>query len=39
MKIFPGDTNKPRIISDGGEWNVKEFKNKDDEPKRLRKEE
>jgi len=26
IKIIPGDTNKPRIISDGKEWNVEELK-------------
>ncbi len=25
-KIITGDTNKPKIISDGKEWNVKELK-------------
>jgi len=28
IKIIPGDTNKPKIISDGKEWNVEEFKSK-----------
>ena len=26
IKIIPGDTNKPKIISDGKEWNVEELK-------------
>jgi hypothetical protein len=26
IKIIPGDTNKPRIISNGKEWNVEELK-------------
>ena len=26
IKIIPGDTNKPNIISDGKEWNVEELK-------------
>ena len=26
IKIVPGDTNKPKIISDGKEWNVEELK-------------
>ena len=28
IKIIPGDTNKPKIISDGKEWNVEELKSK-----------
>ncbi len=24
--IIPGDTNKPKIISDGREWNIRELK-------------
>ena len=26
IKIIPGDTNEPKIISDGKEWNVEELK-------------
>jgi predicted DNA-binding protein YlxM (UPF0122 family) len=26
IKIIPGDTNKPKIISDGKEWNIEELK-------------
>ena len=26
IKIIPGDTNKPKIINDGKEWNVEELK-------------
>ena len=26
IKIIPGDVNKPKIISDGKEWNVEELK-------------
>ena len=26
IKIIPGDTNKPKIISDGEEWNIEELK-------------
>jgi hypothetical protein len=26
IKIIPGDTNKPKIISDGREWNIEELK-------------
>jgi hypothetical protein len=26
IKIIPGDTNKPKIISDGKKWNVEELK-------------
>ncbi len=28
IKIITGDTNKPKIISDGKEWNVEELKKK-----------
>jgi hypothetical protein len=26
IKIIPGDTIKPKILSDGKEWNIEEFK-------------
>ena len=26
IKIIPSDTNKPKIISDGKEWNIEELK-------------
>ncbi len=26
IKIIPGDTNKPKIISDGKKWNIEELK-------------
>ena len=26
IKIIPGDTNKPKIINDGKEWNIEELK-------------
>jgi hypothetical protein len=26
IKIIPGDTNKPKIISDGKEWYIEELK-------------
>jgi len=26
IKLIPGDTNKPKIISDGKEWNIEELK-------------
>ncbi len=26
FKIIPGDTNKPKLISDGKEWNIEELK-------------
>ena len=35
IKIIPGDTNKPRIISDGKEWNVEELKIKMKKAKEL----
>ena len=38
IKIIPGDTNKPKIISDGKEWNVEELKIKLKKAKELGKE-
>ena len=35
IKIIPGDTNKPKIISDGKEWNVEELKIKMKKAKEL----
>ena len=35
IKIIPGDTNKPKIISDGKEWNVEELKLKMKKAKEL----
>ena len=35
IKIIPGDTNKPKIISDGKEWNVEELKSKMKKAKEL----
>jgi len=35
IKIIPGDTNKPKIISDGKEWNVEELKIKMKRAKEL----
>ena len=35
IKIIPGDTNKPKIISDGKEWNVEELKLKLKKAKEL----
>ena len=37
IKIIPGDTNKPKIISDGKEWNIEELKLKMKKAKDLRK--
>ena len=38
IKIIPGDTNKPKIISDGKEWNIEELKIKMKKAKELGKE-
>jgi hypothetical protein len=35
IKIITGDTNKPKIISDGKEWNVEEIKIKIKKAKEL----
>ena len=35
IKIIPGDTNKPKIISDGKEWNIEELKLKMKKAKEL----
>ena len=35
IKIIPGDTNKPKIISNGKEWNVEELKLKLKKAKEL----
>ena len=35
IKIIPGDTNKPKIINDGKEWNVEELKLKMKKAKEL----
>ncbi len=35
IKIIPGDTNKPKIISDGKEWNIKGLKLKMKKSKEL----
>ena len=35
IKIIAGDTNKPKIISDGKEWNVEELKLKMKKAKEL----
>ena len=35
IKIIPGDTNKPKIISDGKQWNVEELKIKMKKAKEL----
>ena len=35
IKIIPGDTNKPKIISDGKEWNIEELKIKMKKAKEL----
>ena len=35
IKIIPGDTNKPKIISDGKEWNIEELKLKMKKSKEL----
>ena len=35
IKIIPGDTNKPKIISDCKEWNVEELKIKMKKAKEL----
>jgi hypothetical protein len=35
IKIITGNTNKPKIISDGQEWNVEEFKIKKKKAKEL----
>ncbi len=35
IKIIPSDTNKPRIISDGKEWNIEELKIKMKKSKEL----
>jgi hypothetical protein len=35
IKIIPGDTNKPRIISDGKQWNIEELKIKMKKSKEL----
>ena len=37
IKIIPGDTNKPKIISDGKEWNIEELKLKMKKSKELSK--
>jgi hypothetical protein len=36
IKIIPGNTNKPKIIYDGKEWNIEELKLKNDESQRIR---
>ena len=35
IKIIPGDTNKPKIIIDGKEWNMQELKLKMKKAKEL----
>jgi hypothetical protein len=35
IKIIPGDTNKPKIVSDGKEWNIEELKLKMKKAKEL----
>jgi hypothetical protein len=35
IKIIPGDTSKPKIISDGKEWNIEESKLKMKKAKEL----
>jgi hypothetical protein len=35
IKIIPGDTNKPKIINDGKEWNIEELKLKMTKAKEL----
>ena len=35
IKIITGDTNKPKIISDGKEWNIEELKIKKKKAKEL----
>ena len=35
IKIIPGDTNKPKIINDGKEWNIEELKLKMKKAKEL----
>jgi hypothetical protein len=35
IKIIPGDTNKPKFISDGKEWNIEELKSKMSKAKEL----
>ena len=35
IKIIPGDTNKPKIISEGKEWSVEELKIKTKRAKEL----
>ena len=35
IKIIPGDTNKPKIINDGKEWNTEELKLKMKKAKEL----
>ena len=35
IKIIPGDTNKPKIISDGKQWNIEELKLKMKKAKEL----
>ena len=35
IKIIPGDTNKPKITSDGKEWNIEELKLKMKKAKEL----
>ena len=37
IKIIPGDTNKPKIINDGKEWNIEELKLKMKKAKELAK--
>ena len=35
IKIIPGNTNKPKIINDGKEWNIEELKLKMTKAKEL----
>ncbi len=37
IKIIPSDTNKPKIINDGKEWNIEELKIKMKKAKELEK--
>ena len=38
IEIKPVDTDKPKTISDGKEWNIEEFKSKMKKAKKTRKE-